>query len=59
LSTTDETSAGDDVLARAGLFQGVAAEAREALASALQYADYTRGESVFTRASRATRCSSS
>ena len=40
--------AADDVLARAGLFQGVAPEAREALASALQYHDYTRGESVFT-----------
>ena len=41
-------SAGDDVLARAGLFQGVAPEAREALAGALQYGDYTRGEQVFT-----------
>jgi CRP-like cAMP-binding protein len=41
-------TAADDVLARAGLFQGVAPEAREALASALQYGDYTRGESVFT-----------
>jgi CRP/FNR family transcriptional regulator, cyclic AMP receptor protein len=40
--------AADDVLARAGLFQGVAPEAREALASALQYHDYTRGDSVFT-----------
>ena len=41
-------TAADDVLARAGLFQGVAPEAREALASALQYGDYTRGETVFT-----------
>ena len=41
-------TAADDVLARAGLFQGVAPEAREALASALQYGDYTRGENVFT-----------
>jgi CRP/FNR family cyclic AMP-dependent transcriptional regulator len=41
-------TAADDVLARAGLFQGVAPEAREALASALQYSDYTRGETVFT-----------
>ena len=41
-------TAADDVLARAGLFQGVAPEAREALASALQYGDYTRGEAVFT-----------
>ena len=48
LSTTDESTTGDDVLARAGLFQGVAAEAREALASALQYGDYTRGETVFS-----------
>ncbi len=37
----------DEVLARAGLFQGVAGEASEALASSLQYADYTRGETVF------------
>jgi CRP/FNR family cyclic AMP-dependent transcriptional regulator len=48
MSTTDESSTGDDVLARAGLFQGVAAEAREALSSALKYGDYTRGETVFT-----------
>ena len=41
-------TAPDDVLARAGLFQGVAPEAREALASALQHSDYTRGETVFT-----------
>ena len=39
--------AADDVLAHAGLFQGVAPEAREALAAALQYGDYTRGETVF------------
>jgi CRP/FNR family cyclic AMP-dependent transcriptional regulator len=38
----------DDVLARAGLFQGVAPEAAEALAGALSYGDYTRGEAVFT-----------
>lgn len=37
----------DDVLARAGLFQGVAPEAAEALASSLDYGDYTRGEPVF------------
>ena len=37
----------DEVLARAGLFQGVAGEAAEALASSLQYADYARGETVF------------
>ncbi len=37
----------DEVLARAGLFQGVAGEASEALASSLQYADYARGETVF------------
>jgi CRP-like cAMP-binding protein len=41
-------TAPDDVLARAGLFQGVAPEAREALASALQHGEYTRGETVFT-----------
>ncbi len=41
-------TAADDALARAGLFQGVAPEAREALASALQYSDYTRGDTVFT-----------
>src|SRR3712207_3011199 len=38
----------DEVLSRAGLFQGVAPEAVEALAAALQYADYSRGEAVFT-----------
>ena len=37
----------DEVLARAGLFQGVAPEAAEALASYLSYSDYTRGEQVF------------
>jgi CRP-like cAMP-binding protein len=40
--------AADDVLARAGLFQGVNPEAREALASALEHHDYTRGDTVFT-----------
>jgi CRP-like cAMP-binding protein len=38
----------DEVLARAGLFQGVAPEAAEALAGSLTYGDYSRGESVFT-----------
>ena len=38
----------DEVLTRAGLFQGVEAEAAEALAAGLTYADYTRGEAVFT-----------
>ncbi len=38
----------DDVLAKAGLFQGVATEASEALASSLEYSDYSRGEHVFT-----------
>jgi CRP/FNR family transcriptional regulator, cyclic AMP receptor protein len=37
----------DEVLARAGLFQGVAPEAAEALASALTYGDFSRGEHVF------------
>ncbi len=37
----------DEVLARAGLFQGVAPEAAEALAGSLTYSDYTRGEHVF------------
>ena len=37
----------DDVLSRAGLFQGVAPEAATALASALVQADYGRGEVVF------------
>ena len=48
-TSTDATTGdpGEDVLARAGLFQGVAAEARDALSSALQYADYSRGETVF------------
>ncbi len=38
----------DEVLARAGLFQGVAPEAAEALAGSLDCGDYTRGEAVFT-----------
>ncbi|MCU1692892.1 MAG: Regulatory protein hlyX [Frankiales bacterium] len=38
----------DEVLARAGLFQGVATEASEALASSLEFSDYSRGEHVFT-----------
>ncbi len=38
----------DEVLAKAGLFQGVEPEAAEALASGLTYGDYSRGESVFT-----------
>jgi CRP/FNR family transcriptional regulator, cyclic AMP receptor protein len=38
----------DEVLARAGLFQGVAQEAAEALAGSLSYGDYSRGEAVFT-----------
>jgi CRP-like cAMP-binding protein len=38
----------DEVLSRAGLFHGVAPEAVEALAAALKYGDYSRGEVVFT-----------
>ena len=37
----------DEVLAAAGLFQGVTAEAADALAQSLQHADYSRGETVF------------
>jgi CRP-like cAMP-binding protein len=37
----------DEVLAKAGLFQGVASEAAEAVAASLEYADYGRGETVF------------
>lgn len=37
----------DEVLARAGLFQGIADEAAEAVASALEFGDYSRGETVF------------
>jgi CRP/FNR family transcriptional regulator, cyclic AMP receptor protein len=37
----------DEVLARAGLFQGVAPEAAEALAASLTYGEYNRGEHVF------------
>ena len=37
----------DEVLARAGLFQGIAAEAAEAVAASLDYGDYGRGETVF------------
>ncbi len=38
----------DEVLARAGLFQGVAPEAAEALAESLEYSDFGRGEIVFS-----------
>lgn len=38
----------DEVLARAGLFQGVAPEAAEALAASLEYSDFGRGEIVFS-----------
>ena len=37
----------DEVLARAGLFQGVASEASEALAGSLTYSDHARGATVF------------
>jgi CRP/FNR family transcriptional regulator, cyclic AMP receptor protein len=37
----------DEVLAAAGLFQGVTAEAADALAESLQHGDYTKGETVF------------
>ena len=50
-TTSNDATTGDpgeDVLARAGLFQGVAAEARDALSAGLQYADYSRGETVFS-----------
>jgi CRP/FNR family cyclic AMP-dependent transcriptional regulator len=38
----------DEVLAKAGLFQGVAPEATQALAASLTYGEYSRGEQVFT-----------
>jgi CRP-like cAMP-binding protein len=38
----------DEVLARAGLFQGIASEAAEALGSSLEFSDYSRGETVFS-----------
>lgn len=37
----------DEVLARAGLFQGIAEEAAAALAASLDVGDYCRGETVF------------
>ncbi len=37
----------DEVLASAGLFQGIATEAAEAVAVSLDYADYARGDTVF------------
>jgi CRP/FNR family cyclic AMP-dependent transcriptional regulator len=37
----------DEVLAKAGLFQGIAAEAAEAVAASLEHVDYGRGETVF------------
>jgi CRP-like cAMP-binding protein len=48
MSSRREGQAGvDEVLAKAGLFQGVAPEAADALASSLTYADYVRGDTVF------------
>ena len=38
----------DEVLAKAGLFQGIALEAAEAVAASLEFGDYGRGEAVFT-----------
>jgi CRP-like cAMP-binding protein len=38
----------DEVLAKAGLFQGIAEEAAEAVATSLEYGDYGRGETVFS-----------
>ena len=37
----------DEVLAKAGLFQGVAPEAAEAVAASLGYEEHVRGETVF------------
>jgi CRP/FNR family cyclic AMP-dependent transcriptional regulator len=48
MTTVGEERGVDEVLARAGLFQGIAEEAAEAVAASLDYADYTRGETVFT-----------
>jgi CRP/FNR family transcriptional regulator, cyclic AMP receptor protein len=47
VSSSTDTPAEQDVLARAGLFQGVAEDARQELYGALSYADYSRGETVF------------
>ncbi len=38
----------DEVLARAGIFQGVEPAAREALAASMEYVDVSRGDTVFT-----------
>jgi CRP-like cAMP-binding protein len=38
----------DEVLASAGLFQGIATEAAEAVAASLEFGEYARGETVFT-----------
>lgn len=38
----------DDILARAGLFQGVAVDAVDALVPAVEYLDVPRGSAVFT-----------
>lgn len=43
----DSAANDSDVLARAGLFQGVAAEARDALTAAMVFGDFSRGETVF------------
>ncbi len=37
----------DEVLAKAGLFQGIALEAAEAVAASLTFGDYGRGDTVF------------
>jgi CRP/FNR family cyclic AMP-dependent transcriptional regulator len=42
----------DDVLARAGLFQGVDDDAVDALTQAVEYVDVRRGENVFTEGER-------
>ncbi|MDP9240719.1 MAG: Crp/Fnr family transcriptional regulator [Actinomycetota bacterium] len=38
----------DEVLARAGIFQGVEPEACEALAATMEYVDFARGDTVFS-----------
>jgi CRP/FNR family transcriptional regulator, cyclic AMP receptor protein len=37
----------DEILAKAGLFQGIAAEAAEAVATSLEHGEFARGETVF------------
>ena len=48
----------DEVLARAGLFQGIDPEVAAPIIKELEYVDVSRGEVIFAGGSRATACTS-